>query len=43
MVQESTLALDEGDTYSIKVFRQGEMVELIAGTPLREGPLTAGH
>jgi len=43
MVQESTVALEEGDTYSIKVFRQGEMVELIAGTPLREGPLTAGH
>ena len=43
LVQESTVALSEGDTYSIKVFREGETVELIAGMPLKEGPLTAGH
>jgi len=43
LVQESTVALEEGDTYAIKVFRNGETVDLIAGAPLKQGPLTAGH
>lgn len=34
LVRASTLALQEEDTYSISVFRDGEIVELIAGTPL---------
>ncbi len=34
LVRASTLALDAEETYGIKVFRQGEIVELIAGMPL---------
>lgn len=34
LVKASTLALSEEDSYSIKVFRNGEIVELFAGTPL---------
>ena len=34
LVRASTIALDHNETYSIKVFRQGETIELIAGAPL---------
>lgn len=33
LVRASTLALEEEDSYSIRVFRDGEVIELLAGTP----------
>lgn len=40
LVQESTLSLSENDSYSIKVFRNGEVIELLAGA-LPEGVLSS--
>ena len=37
LIRASTLALTEDETYAISVYRQGEIVELIAGTPLGGG------
>lgn len=34
LVRASTLALDAEETYSITVYRQGKMIDLIAGAPL---------
>lgn len=39
LVQESTLSMDQNDTYAIKVYRDGEILDLYAGVPLTEGPL----
>lgn len=41
LVQESTLNMDQNDTYAIKVYRDGEILELYAGAPLPEGPLVS--
>lgn len=40
LVQDSTLGLSSNDSYSIKVFRDGEIVELLAGAELG-GTLTS--
>ncbi len=34
LVQQSTIELQEDETYAIKVFRNGDVVELIAGLPI---------
>ena len=41
LINESSVALDAGDTYAIKIYRDGEVQELIAGTPLGDGPLVS--
>jgi|GEM_PF-2692214 len=42
LIKASTLALQENESYSISVYRDGEVVELIAGAPLG-GILPTSH
>lgn len=44
LLRESTLALSEGDSYSIKIFRDGAVEELVVGEPLANNfPILSGH